>query len=68
MSDIADIAQVEIDRENERAVINNKNLLQDSGIIYCLDCEEKIPEARKKAMPSAKRCIECEDLKGRKHV
>ena len=68
MSDIANIAQIEIDRENQRAIINNKNLLQDSGIIYCLDCEEKIPEARKKAMPSSTRCIECEDLKSSKFV
>lgn len=28
----------------------------------CLDCEEPIPEARRKAVPGCQRCIDCQQL------
>jgi len=41
-----------------------KKALQPNNIEYCIDCGIKIPEARKAAMPSACRCIDCESLRG----
>lgn len=28
----------------------------------CVDCEEEIPEARRKAMPGCLRCIDCQEI------
>jgi len=61
--DDADKADIEIEREKERKLAEIKKLQEDSGIIFCLDCEIEIPKARKEAVPSAKRCIDCQSLK-----
>ncbi|MDY0212568.1 MAG: TraR/DksA C4-type zinc finger protein [Desulfuromonadaceae bacterium] len=29
---------------------------------HCIDCEEPIPEGRRKAVPGCQRCIECQEL------
>lgn len=34
--------------------------LDAPGNDLCLDCGEEIPETRRRAMPSAIRCIECQ--------
>lgn len=31
----------------------------------CIDCDSPIPEARRRAIPSAKRCRDCQDLADR---
>ena len=28
----------------------------------CIDCDEPIPEARQRAMPGCRRCIECQTM------
>jgi phage/conjugal plasmid C-4 type zinc finger TraR family protein len=28
----------------------------------CIDCEDEIPEARRKAVPGCRRCISCQEL------
>ena len=38
-----------------------KDKLKPNGIKECIDCGAEIPEARKLAMPSAVRCIICEE-------
>jgi len=63
MADDIDLANIEIERETKRALSKIKQLQRESGIIYCLDCDEEIGEARKKAVPSAVRCIDCQSLK-----
>lgn len=30
------------------------------GSLVCIECEEEIPEARRKAAPSCVRCIKCQ--------
>lgn len=30
--------------------------------IYCVECDEEIPEQRRKAMPGCRRCIDCQTL------
>jgi phage/conjugal plasmid C-4 type zinc finger TraR family protein len=30
------------------------------SLTHCVDCEEKIPEARRVAVPGCKRCIDCQ--------
>jgi len=63
MADEIDLANIEIEREKERALSKIKQLQQQSGIIDCIDCGIEIPKARKEAVPSAKRCIDCQSLK-----
>lgn len=64
MSDIADKADIEIERGKDRELSRIKQALEDSGIIDCIDCGDEIPKARKLAVPSAKRCMDCEELRG----
>ena len=63
MSDMADRADIEIEREKQRELNRIAQSLEECGTIYCVDCGIKIPEARRKVMPSAKRCMDCEDLR-----
>lgn len=29
---------------------------------HCIDCDEEIPEARRRAVPGCKRCVDCQSL------
>jgi len=37
--------------------------LQGQGAEFCIDCDEEIPAARRKAYPSAVCCVECQSLR-----
>ena len=37
-----------------------KEAMKGQGETHCIECEEEIPEARRKAYPSAVRCVQCE--------
>ena len=49
-------AEAERDREIERA----KAKLALEGNAFCQGCGEEIPPARRAALPSATRCIDCQ--------
>lgn len=38
-----------------------------AGVRYCVDCCDPIPHKRLKALPHAVRCLDCEQLKERRH-
>ena len=38
------------------------------GAVVCRDCDEPISAARRKAVPWAQRCIDCQDVEDRRHV
>lgn len=40
--------------------------LQGQGAEFCIDCDEEIPAARRKAYPSAVCCVECQSLRERR--
>jgi phage/conjugal plasmid C-4 type zinc finger TraR family protein len=63
MDDI-DLASKLIEKTIQKAIDDNKNKLKDSGIKHCIDCDIKIPLKRKVAVPSCKRCIDCENFRG----
>lgn len=53
--------------EKEGAVARIRNNLIGLGEEFCLGCGERIEEARRIALPSAKRCIDCQsDIEARK--
>lgn len=41
-------------------------LLSGKGADYCDDCGERIPEARRKALPASRTCIGCQTLRDAK--
>lgn len=44
------------------AAHNRKRDAETPGRTHCLDCEEPIPEARRKAQPGCKRCRDCQEI------
>ena len=40
--------------------------LQGQGAEFCADCDVEIPDARRKAYPSAVRCVDCQSLRERR--
>lgn len=45
---------------NEAAIARIRNNLGGLGEEFCLTCGERIDEARRAALPSAKRCVTCQ--------
>lgn len=50
--------QIEASIKDELARMKQTRLVGDS-LSRCADCDEPIPEARRKAIPGVKLCIEC---------
>lgn len=46
--------------ERDAAVARIRNNLTGLGEEFCIGCGERIDEARRMALPSAKRCITCQ--------
>jgi DnaK suppressor protein len=64
MSDAADLAAAReaehiadrLDAQSRRAALDRP------GNALCADCHEEIPRARRRALPSAIRCVSCQEL------
>lgn len=59
--DLADSAQIEIDREQERQVANLKQA-DVEPTDECIECGNDIPEARRKAV-NTNLCIGCAEIR-----
>lgn len=57
-----EIAQVRAEQEAAVAVAAASAALAGAGADDCVDCNHEIGAARRKAMPSAERCITCQEL------
>jgi phage/conjugal plasmid C-4 type zinc finger TraR family protein len=55
-----DLAEVLADRERENAIKKAKAALKRAGSRVCEDCKGEIAEIRRRALPSATRCISCQ--------
>lgn len=60
MSDIADIASEVIEHTIQNA-IKSRQIPSGKSLDYCEDCDEPIPEARKK-IGGITHCIECQSF------
>jgi len=62
MSDMADRAFdfEEEFRADRLRMLQRAAALDAPGNVLCADCGEEIPESRRRALPSAIRCIECQ--------
>ncbi len=59
--------QDQIDATVESAVQLAKSRLPDGkGLTHCEECEEEIPEARRKALPGARLCVRCQSEREKK--
>lgn len=49
-------------REREKGIEDAKKTLVNVGTDECIDCCEPIGSKRKKALPSARRCMACQNV------
>jgi len=49
-------------RNGARVERGENNLAPRTSNLYCSDCEEEIPEARRRAVPGCRRCVDCQSL------
>lgn len=53
--------QEQIDASVESAVLRARSLIgSGEGLLECEECEEEIPEARRRAVPGVRRCVSCQ--------
>lgn len=67
MADIADKAQSQIDTALT-AALSNAAVYRGKSALYCCQCSDPIPQARRDAVPGVSLCIDCqqeEELKQR---
>lgn len=55
-----EIAERNVELERDRRVAGIRAALDEEGNELCASCGEEIGEARRKALPSATRCIGCQ--------
>lgn len=53
-------AELEIERERDLALARARRALKAEGTLDCVDCGVSISLQRRKACPSARRCILCQ--------
>lgn len=54
--------QEQIDASVESEVSRARSLLsRGESLTCCEDCEEEIPEARRRAVPGVRRCVRCQE-------
>lgn len=65
--DDADLAQR---KERQLRELNRPRRGHTTGpsLFFCEDCEDPIPDARRKAMPGCRLCVECQAEMERKNV
>jgi len=62
-----DIADIAADREaayigDRLAEQQRRAALDAPGNTHCADCQEEIPAERRRALPSAHRCVGCQEF------
>ncbi|QHQ35995.1 DksA/TraR family C4-type zinc finger protein [Algicella marina] len=51
--------QIEASIADELQRLKQRRAASGESFTHCAECEEEIPEARRKAIPGVKLCIEC---------
>jgi len=52
--------QIEASIADELKRMNQRRPLVGASLSHCAECDEPIPEARQKALPGVKLCIDCQ--------
>lgn len=53
-------AEATVQRETDEEIARIRAELAEEGEDFCIDCDDAIDPRRKAAMPSAERCIHCQ--------
>ena len=61
-------AELAVEQDRDRAVSRIRKDLEVEGEIDCRDCDDPIDVARRMALPSATRCLECQQAHERKQA
>lgn len=70
MADLADIAQERIDVFTT-AALSKTNVYTGESARCCVNCQEPIPDERRRAIPGCSLCIDCQrekEIRGRNFV
>lgn len=70
MADLADIAQAQIDMTTA-AALSKTTAYSGESALYCFECGEPIPTARRDAIPGCSLCVYCQqeaEEKGKHYV
>jgi phage/conjugal plasmid C-4 type zinc finger TraR family protein len=60
-ADVIDMAQAHVEQETALAIERIRNNTRGGvGSAHCIDCGAGIPDARRRHMPSAVRCVPCQ--------
>lgn len=59
--------QIEASLQDELARMKTRRQPVGESLTHCADCEEPIPEARRKAQPGVKLCIDCQRERDQRH-
>lgn len=56
-----EVGEARIEQERDARVLAARQALRQPGTAECIECEREIPQARRRANPSATRCLECQE-------
>ena len=54
--------EARIEQERDAKVSAARQALRQPGTAECVECDRAIPEARRRAHPSATRCLSCQEI------
>ncbi len=61
--------QDQIDASLEDAIkLARSRLSEGGGSSHCEECDKKIPEARRKAVPGARLCVDCQSIEDKRQA
>lgn len=64
MADFADRAQLAAEQHLRASLAAvDRNGSGAGEVLFCVECDEEIPEGRRKAMPGVALCVHCQELK-----
>lgn len=66
MTDQLDDAQELEERERNDCIARTTGRITGQGATHCVVCGEPIDAARRKVMPSATRCVDCQERRERR--
>ena len=52
--------QIEASIQDELRRLRSRRLPQGESLTHCAECGEEIPEARQRAIPGVKLCVDCQ--------
>ncbi|MCM0751935.1 molecular chaperone DnaK [Brucella pseudogrignonensis] len=56
-----ELADLRAEQEREAGISAAQNALQQNGFTVCISCGDDIDIERREALPSARRCLDCQE-------